>query len=106
MSKPGGAAKYKYYLRKKSFILNKILGFGSRTFKKFGKPYNSQHLWSDAIFVKDFTKLDKLTDRQILVYIIIMFEIYKSYDFVSHLFSVYGANKDKYLVRKYLDWIS
>ncbi len=93
-------------LRKKKFFLHKLIGFGTQPFKSFNNSYSSQHLWSDAIFVKDFTLLNELSERQLSAYIIIMFEIYKSYDFVSYIFSILGLKKNKDLNAKYLKWLS
>jgi hypothetical protein len=46
------------------------------------QPYAamSQTLWADAIFIRDFSKIDRLTDNQLLKAAVIMHELFLSYD--------------------------
>lgn len=75
------------FLRSQGFLLHKILGFGSRNFLPYTSaneiPSGSQILWSDVIFVKDFTRLNLLTSQQLLKMAVITHEIYKSYDLAN-----------------------
>lgn len=75
------------FLRSQGFLLHKIIGFGSRNFLPYtsanGIPSGSQILWSDVIFVRDFTRLNLLTSQQLLKMAVITHEIYQSYDLAN-----------------------
>lgn len=45
----------------------------------------SQTVWADAIFVRDFTRLERLSDRQLLAMGAILHDCYQSVDLVLHL---------------------
>lgn len=42
----------------------------------------SQLVWSDAVFVRDFTKLDRMSDAQLMKAAMILHDCYMSYDLV------------------------
>lgn len=44
----------------------------------------SQTIWGDAVYVRDFTKLLRLSPRQLLVMAAILHDCYQSYDLVLH----------------------
>jgi len=50
-------------------------------------PYtgHSQIFWADAIFVRDFTRLELLTPDQLLRMAVILYDCYRSHDLVLHL---------------------
>ena len=50
---------------------------------------HSQALWADAIFVRDFTRLDLLDTEQLLRLAVILHDCYGSYDLVFHLLRDY-----------------
>jgi FkbM family methyltransferase len=62
----------------------------------------SQLLWADAIFVKDFTRLDLLTERQLLSMAAIMHDCYRSFDLVLHLLTEHDARAGTRLGAPYL----
>ena len=63
----------------------------------------SQLLYADAIFVRDFTRLDRLSDTDLLFTAIIMNDIYHSYDFVSFLLAEYDERQGTEFRKAYLD---
>jgi FkbM family methyltransferase len=62
----------------------------------------SQLLWADAIFVKDFTRLELLTERQILSMATIMHDCYRSFDLVLRLLMEHDARAGTQLGPTYL----
>jgi hypothetical protein len=44
-----------------------------------------QLVWSDAVFIRDFSRLDRLDDRELLVTAAIMHDCYNSWDLAQHL---------------------
>ena len=96
-------------LRQQGFLMHRILGFGTRAFKPlvFNNDVNtgSQQLWSDVVFVRDFTRLDLLSERQLLSYIVTMYEIYKAFDITAHLFDELGKRRGKELKESYIKWL-
>jgi len=96
-------------LREQQFLVHKIMGFGSRAFKPAvlnnNPNFGIQHLWSDVIFVKDFTKLANLTDRQLSVYVIIMYEVYKAVDLAGLVLTELGNRTGNPLGQSYYQWL-
>jgi len=97
------------HLREREFLLHRIVGFGSRAFKPVvlnNDPTSGiQYLWSDVIFVKDFTKLGQLTDRQLSVYAILMHEVYKAPDLTALVMTELGNRTESQLGQAYLQWL-
>ena len=62
----------------------------------------SQLLWADAIFVKDFTRLELLTDEQMLSMAAIMHDCYRSFDLVLRLLVEHDARAGTQLGPTYL----
>ncbi len=58
------------FLSDNDFMFHKFLGMGGRSLKPLilnnNKNFPSQHLWSDAIFIKNVLIIKKLTSREIL----------------------------------------
>jgi len=80
-------AEVELFLRGQGFVLHKFEPLYYRDFSPIllsYEPYSnhSQALWADAIFVKDFTRLDRLTDDQLLRMAEILYDCYRSYDLV------------------------
>jgi len=65
-----------------------------------------QQLWSDVVFVRDFTRLDVLTERQLITYIIIMYELYKAVDLTVHIIDELGKLIGKPLRESYMGWLA
>jgi hypothetical protein len=46
----------------------------------------NQLVWADAVFVRDFSRLELLDDRELLTMAAIMHDCYHSFDLTLHLF--------------------
>lgn len=73
------------YLRRQGFAFHTFLGFGSRCFKPTllqNAPYAGikQYLWSDAVYVRDWLKLDALSADQIAKYATLVHDLFDSPD--------------------------
>ena len=76
-------------MRRHGFLLHRFDDIISRVVKPLsvnGDPMAgmSQQLWSDAIYVKDFTKPDRLTPEQLVKLAVILHECYESFDLALH----------------------
>jgi FkbM family methyltransferase len=71
------------YLRPKGFALHKFLGMAGRAIQPIIYNNNAnlpqQHLWTDAVFIRDLSRIDGLSDDAILKLALLM-ECYGSYD--------------------------
>jgi FkbM family methyltransferase len=81
-------------LRKHGFLLHKIQTLAGRAFKPFVQNNKlgetiSQHLWGDAVYVRDFMKLEALTPAQLLKMALIVNETYVSYDLTAYILRAY-----------------
>jgi FkbM family methyltransferase len=95
------------FLREKGFLFHKFIDISGRCFRPFQFPNNpfipvSQMLWADAIFVRDFTKLENFTDQEILILAVVMHDLYLSYDFTYLLLSKYDDRRKTDLKTAYL----
>jgi FkbM family methyltransferase len=75
-------------LRENGFLFHKFHGLSGRAFKPLVNLENeaaplSQLLWSDAIYLRNFMRLDNLSVRKLIALSIITHELYQSYDFCS-----------------------
>ena len=78
------------YLREHGFVLHKMLDIAGRTFRPLQRGDNpfapiSQMLWADAIFVRDFSKLENFDAAGLLRAAAILHDMYLSYDLVLML---------------------
>lgn len=76
------------YLRQNGYQLHTFMGFGQRFFKPLSSRGNPsaglrQILWSDAVFVRDFMHLDRLTDEKLLKLAIMLDSILQSVDLAA-----------------------
>ena len=72
-------------LRRNGFLFHKFMGFAGRAFKPSivsGEPHAtlSQMLWSEAVYVKDFTALADLPAHRLLKLAVILHDVYASVD--------------------------
>lgn len=95
------------FLRGEGFLFHKILGYGTRSFKPFamgGNPLTGpQQLWSDVVFVRDFTRLDRLAPAQLLKTALILHECYGSLDFAHLLIEAFDRRTGTTLATTYRD---
>ncbi|MBL8700844.1 MAG: FkbM family methyltransferase [Alphaproteobacteria bacterium] len=78
------------YMRRQGYVLHKFFPLVTRDVVPLLMsldPYegHSQVVWADAVFVRDFTRLEKLDDDQLLRSAIILYDCYRSFDLVLHL---------------------
>jgi FkbM family methyltransferase len=82
------------FLREQGFVLHRFEPLVSRVLKPLvlpGDPFAglSQIFWTDAIYIRDFTRLDLLTSDQLLKLALILNDCYLSLDMVAHLLAEY-----------------
>ena len=84
-------------LRRNGFLFHRFHSISGRVFKPliFQENINSrgsQMLWADAVYVKDFMALERLSKEKLLKLAVILHEVYKSYDLC---YMVLGHYDDK-----------
>jgi hypothetical protein len=95
------------FLRQNGFVLHRFFPLTSRTIKPLLVNNDiyaglSQVFWTDAIFVRDFIKLEALNDEQLLLMAVVMHDVYKSFDLVLRLLlECYRRHKTQ-LATKYM----
>lgn len=93
------------FLRQHGFVFHRFFSLTSRTIKPLlvnNDMYagGSQSLWADAIFVRDFLKLEALDDDKLLVMAVVMHDVYKSFDLVLRLLLEYDRrNKTQFAIQ-------
>lgn len=75
-------------LREHGFALHSFLGLSGRTFKPLVNTREPnapirQHLWSDAVYVPDYTRLDELSPQRLLKMAVILHDVYESCDLAA-----------------------
>jgi FkbM family methyltransferase len=99
------------FLRQQGFVLHKLLDIAGRGFRPFNGPGNnpfaamSQMLWADAIFVRDFSRLDRFTDEQLLKCAGILYEPYNSHDLVHHLLCEHDRRRNTQLAPRFANLV-
>ena len=95
------------FLREQGFVFHKFLDMAGRAFRPFMPPNPhaplSQLLWADAIFVRDFTELDRWTDTDLLKGATILDGAYHSYDLAALLLREYDRRKRTGIYMLYLE---
>ena len=96
------------FLRKQGFVLHNFHNLDRRMVSPLANPNNqfdglNQVFYGDAVFIKDFMKLDGFSKLQLLKFAIILHDIYKSFDIVLRiLISIDDSFKTNY-VDKYIE---
>ena len=95
------------FLRQHGFVLHRFAPTVSRTIAPLLVNNNiyagmSQLLWADAVFVKDFTRLELFADRQLLSMATIMHDCYQSFDLVLRLLTEHDTRAGTKLAATYL----
>ena len=95
------------FLREKGFVLHKLIEVSGRTFRPMRFPDEpgqalSQMLWADAIFVRDFIKLDRWSDGDLLKAALVLNDVYRSYDLVGRLLREHDSRNNGVLYERYL----
>lgn len=95
------------FMRKQGFILHCLTGAGSRPFlpMRHGKSDSSypQWIWSDAIYIRDFRKLDLLNADQLLKLAILADIVTASWDLALKCLILHDRKSDTKLAQAYTD---
>jgi len=93
------------FLRDQGFVMHKFIDVGGRAFQPLqtANPFLriSQLLWADAIFVRDFSRLDTYTDGGRLKAAAILDLVYASFDLVLLLLGEYDRRQQTDLRQRY-----
>ena len=98
-------------LSERGFVMHKLIDIVGRAFRPFRgldllKPV-SQMLWADAIFVRDFTALDKYSDQDLIKAATILNDVYLSHDLALFFLMRHderrGTNHAAAYLRKYIE---
>jgi FkbM family methyltransferase len=95
------------FLRRQGFTLHKFANTVSRMIAPLqvgGNPYQSlsQMVWADAVFIREFERLDELEDRKLLAAASILHDCYQSYDVCMHYLARLDARSNTGLADSYL----
>jgi hypothetical protein len=94
------------FLREHGFMLHKLIDVAGRPFRPFNPPNPflpmSQVLWADAIFVRDFTRLEAYSDEELLQAAAILDVAYSSLDLVGLLLTEYDRRQKTNLMQAYI----
>lgn len=95
------------FLRERGFIFHRFFPSVSRVIKPLVVDNNvyagmSQLLWADAIFVRDFTRLDLMSDRQLVAMAAIVHKCFQSIDLALFLLNEYDRRRQTTLGAAFL----
>jgi len=96
------------FLRSQGFQFHTFPGFGGRAFKPLvanGDVNEAfrQHLWSDAIYVRDWMHLDRLPEEKLRRYAILAHDILTSLDLVHRVLATLDAKTGGRLAQRYVE---
>ena len=95
------------FLRDQGFALHKLVDVSGRPFSPFvpANPFVpiSQILWADAIFIRDFTRLERYSDEGLLKTAAIVDVVYGSYDLAALLLSEYDRRRGTRCRTRYVE---
>jgi hypothetical protein len=95
-------------LRGRGFAFHTFTGFGKRFIQPFhapGEPHSGhrQILWSDAVYVKDFMRLDRLTDEKLLKLVTILGATVGSFDLAGLVLREYDRRRGTAYAQAYIE---
>ena len=97
------------FLNGYDLMFNKFLGMAGRSLRPIvfnsDKNFASQHIWSDAIFIKHVQKISKLSDKKLLK-LSLLAAVYKSLDLTYYCLSRYDERNSSSLAIKWLQKVS
>lgn len=97
------------WLRSRGFMLHKLLGMSGRAMKpiQINNDFNypAQHMWSDAMFVRDLRKPERLSDEQLLK-LAVYTSLYSSVDVSHYLFAQYDMRRGTRLAQELISRLS
>lgn len=98
-----------HYLAGEGLMFHKFLGMAGRTIRPVVIQNNTniptQHMWSDAVFIKDINKLTTLSSDSLLKLGILGY-VYGSPDLTFHCFQLYDHRKKTNLHQEYSQLVS
>ena len=99
------------FLRRQGFVFHRFIDMNSRVVRPMlvrGDIYASlsQHLYADAIFVKDFTKADCLGSHQLMKAAVILHDCYGSSDIAMVFLAEHDRRQGTDFARRYLAGLS
>jgi FkbM family methyltransferase len=98
------------FLRDHGFVLHKFVDCAGRPFRPFW-PQNpflpiSQLLWADAIFVRDFTRLELFSDDALVKAAAILDTVYTSVDLAARFLGEYDRRRGTKTHQRYVSCLS
>jgi len=94
-----------HYLADKDMMFHKFLGMAGRALRPLVVQndinFATQHMWSDAVFIKDINKISTLSSDSLLKLGILGF-MYGSFDITFHCFQIYDKRENTTLHQEYL----
>jgi FkbM family methyltransferase len=99
------------FMRQNGFMFHRFFPEVSRVIRPLVVDRNiyaglSQVVWADAVFIRDITRLDLLSDRQLLVMAAIMHDCYGSFDVTLHLLNEHERRRGTQFADVYLSRLS
>jgi hypothetical protein len=98
-------------LRGHGFMLHRFLGLSGRTYRPLmvnddpNMPL-SQVLWSDAVYVPDVTRLDRLDPESLLKLAALLHEVYRSYDLCHVVLSAHDKKCGTFHSKRYFELLA
>lgn len=95
------------FLRARGFVLHRFFPTVSRAVQPMmvgNDPYAGlgQLVWADAVFIRDLTRLDALSDRQLLTSAALLHDAYGAYDIAFRLLADHDRRSGAALAGAYL----
>ncbi len=95
-------------LRSRGFMFHRFLGMAGRTYKPLMVNDNpnaalSQMLWSDAVYVPDLARLDRLEATALLKLAALLHEIYRSFDLCHVVLGAHDRHHGTSYAQRYLE---
>lgn len=94
------------YLSTTGLMFHKFLGMAGRTLKpiKLNNDPNfpSQHMWSDAVFIRDILKLQELPNEKLLK-LSVLSSLYKSYDVTLFCLNLLDIRNNTEINKRFLN---
>lgn len=99
------------FMREQGFVLHKfvdVVGRGMRPFQLRDNRYApiSQLIWADAVFVRDFSRLDTFKDDGLLKAALVLHDVYTSFDLVHLLLKEHDRRNGGTYAQQYWEKIS
>lgn len=95
------------YLRSRDFLFTKFIGFGSRCISPMimqnDASKGTHELWADALYVKNWFRLDTFTPDQLAKLAILAHDLYALPDLAYHVLKNLDARRGSELAPEYLE---